>query len=107
MDMYRNEIDLSEDRQTYMGTYVAPVKVSTKNQFEYIKKLFTKYEANVGLTNFKHTVCNVIGVQYSYLDFLKMNKEYATASEIKIVESSIKSYGSMYIARTGKKCGEK
>jgi len=109
MDQYAKEINLDEDRQKFRGTYIAPIKVSTRAEFDFIKNLFMKYEVATSQTNFKHTICNQVGVQYAYLDFLKMNKHIGkdVSTQIKLTENSIRGYSSLYKSQTGKFCGEK
>ncbi|KXZ73259.1 hypothetical protein [Acinetobacter venetianus] len=108
MSMYEHEVDLNEDRKTF-STYIAPVKVSTKQEFDYVKKLFSQADVLSGLIDVKYSLCNQIGVQYSYLDFLKLNKqidEKRTNMEVKITESHIKGYSSLFKAQTGKMCSD-
>ena len=110
MSRYADEVDLNQDRSIY-PSYVAPIKVSSKAEFEQVKKLMKRlYLTEMSSYGDIHRAyCNGVGAQFAYLDFLKLNKNFGKDNskyEIMFSESEIKQYSSLVKSETGKTCKE-
>jgi hypothetical protein len=83
-----------EDKKKF-GFYFPPVKVNSKDEFDYINRLLiilSTQESINALPNGKETdtqktlrirtICNSIGISYAMSDFLEMNHKFQTKEEI-------------------------
>lgn len=83
-----------EDKKKF-GFYFSPIKVNSKEEFDYINRLLTilsAQESIKGLSNGKETdnqktlrirtICNSIGISYAMSDFLELNRNFQTKEEI-------------------------
>ena len=108
MNRYKDQINLNENRSIY-PTYIAPIKISTTNEVEYVKRIFERYSIIATIGTQRTLMCNRIGVEYSLLDFLKLNKDLNRVKyerEIKNKEDEIKSLISLEWSDAGKTCKE-